>query len=153
MVVNHKLGNRGSKKNSSKSLKILLDNNRAYGKPNGNQKNLATETCEDIINRRKANLDEEKISNFVIQPIEETEKEKRPSNGSNITPQAGNTQREPILNKREIAKVKYSEIKKKNIIRQEMGGNLRLPELKKFQGSSKAIEGLFIDSRMATNPN
>lgn len=42
-----------------------------------------------------------------------------------------------INSKRELAKMKYSEIKKKNIIRQDMSNNLKLPELKNINVSGK----------------
>ena len=70
MVVNHKLGNhKNSKKYSSKSLKVLLDTNKVYSKPAISHKIFSTETCEDIVNRRKACLTEDKVANVVIQTM------------------------------------------------------------------------------------
>lgn len=62
----------------------------------------------------------------------------------------GKSQRN-IGNKREIAKIKYSELKKKNFIRQE-NSNFKLPELKMLLTPYRGPK-LEVDGRAVTTPD
>lgn len=60
MKTNPRLNNqRAQKKNSCKSLKVLFENNtRLEHQSASRKKMIATDTCEDIVNRRKINIHE-----------------------------------------------------------------------------------------------